>query len=313
MTTFAADTWGISGPRFLTFYAVAAGLVFLAALTARFLTGRGEAPSLLARDPGPGDVAYLADGPGRAVFSSVAALRAAGVVDGADQGRITVTGPAPAGASDLDRAVHVALGRGIRPVALAQHSTVTRVLDAIRAKLVDNGMLYSDAQRRRMRWGVYALLALTVVGAVRILAGMANDRPVGFLMLATAVTLVLGLVLFWVPRVTRRGTRWLAGLRSSHAHLAPGQAPSWALYGAAGAGLGVALYGTTALWTADPAFAEDAGIAWTAGTRNSDYFGGSAATGASCGGGSSSSCGGGGSTAAAAAGAAAAAAAADDR
>jgi hypothetical protein len=62
-----------------------------------------------------------------------------------------------------------------------------------------------------------------------------------------------------------------------------------ATYGAAGAALSVGLFGTMALWAADPAFAANVAMVQSAGSGG----GGGSSDGGGCGGGSSS-CGGGG-------------------
>jgi uncharacterized protein (TIGR04222 family) len=230
------------------------------------------------------------------VYSSLGALRAAGAVEAAAGGKITVTGLPPAGASDLDRAVHAAAGRGVRASAMHRDATVAAALDATERRLVDAGALYSDRQRTRQRWGSYALFVLAGLGAARIVAGFDNHKPVLYVALATIGVFGLAKILRRVPRTTRRGTRMLARLRRRHAHLSPKQSPSWATYGATGAALGVALFGTAALWEADPAFAEQAniGLRQAAGSSysSSGYTsGGSDGGGGGCGGGG---CGGGG-------------------
>jgi hypothetical protein len=76
-------------------------------------------------------------------------------------------------------------------------------------------------------------------------------------------------------------------MRRSSKHLRPDSSPSWSTYGPGAAALGVGLFGTAAIWAADPAFAADAEI-----QRQS--IGSNGWTGGSDGGGGGSSCGGGG-------------------
>jgi uncharacterized protein (TIGR04222 family) len=273
MTVYAADTWGISGPRFIGIYLTVAALAVAVALLTRFLTGRGDAPSLTARDPLPGDVAYLAGGERRAIHSALAGLRAAEAVDTDDDKKVVATNHPPAGASDLERAVHAALGHGTRPAALYRNRGVEAALTAIRTRLVDAGLLYSDAQQQRMRWAAYTLFAAAALGVARLVSGMLNGKSVEFLFLATGAVLVLAVVLRKPPTTTPRANRILGQIRSSHQYLEPSQSPSWAVYGATGAGLSVALFGAGALWAADPAFAEEADI--TDGAMSTGVFGAS--------------------------------------
>jgi len=108
-----------------------------------------------------------------------------------------------------------------------------------------------------------------------------------------------------VPRRTRAARAALRSLRRRHNHLAPMYAPAYASYGAAGAAMGIAIFGPASLWAIDPGFAAEAGVAremTASGTMGSGWTGGGSSCGSSSGGGSScgsssgggSSCGGGG-------------------
>jgi uncharacterized protein (TIGR04222 family) len=298
MNGIAADTWGISGPRFVALYAVLAGIAFIAALFWRFALRAGRGESLTARPPGPAEVAYLHQGPRLAMYSSLAALRAAGSIGARDDGALTTSGPLPAGATDLDRATYHAISQGTPAIGLPGNALVARALDDVRDTLVRNGWLYSPAHRRRMRWGGIALLAVAGLGLARAFAGLVGGKPVGYIALLAVATAVAAIGLLRVPRTTPQGGRFVAQLRGANAHLSPAQSPSWAVYGAGGAALGVALYGTASLWVADPVFARQA----VGGSSDGDsgYYGGdsgssggdSGSSGGDSGGGSS--CGGGG-------------------
>jgi uncharacterized protein (TIGR04222 family) len=259
------------------------------AVAGRLLAGRADAPSLTAGEPRPGDIAYLAGGESLAVYSSLGALRAAGAVEAAPGGTVAVTGLPPAGASDLDRAVHAAAGRGARASAIRWDDTVEAALKAVERRLIDAGALRSDVERWKQRWGSLALFLVGCLGGARIAAGSANHKPIMYVVLATVGVFVFSRILWFVPRTTRRGKRTLARLRHQNKHLRPAQKPSWTTYGATGAAMGVALFGTAALWEADPVFAQQANIARQAAASSSGYT----STGSSCGGGGSS-CGGGG-------------------
>ena len=174
-----------------------------------------------------------------------------------------------------------------------------RVANALRRtndRLVEDGLVLSANQRASARTAALPVLGVAALGVARIVAGTSNHKPVGFLVFAAIVVLVVGLRLLAVPTTSRAGRELMHRLRASNAHLRPNQAPSWATYGAAGAMLGVALWGTEALWAADPAFASQAGIARTIGSGSGSSGGGSSCSsgdsgGSSCGGGG---CGGGG-------------------
>lgn len=138
----SGDTWGISGPQFLVIYAVLAGVSVLVAVLFSQRAARGEPPR---SSPGilpPPDAAYLGGGAERAVAASLAALRVAGVAGTDGRNRLTVTGPPPAEATPLDRAVHHAMSDGGHTNwRIRRHRSVTTELDRIERRLVDARLL----------------------------------------------------------------------------------------------------------------------------------------------------------------------------
>jgi uncharacterized protein (TIGR04222 family) len=294
MLTLAApgDTWGISGPDFLKAYGGALVVFLLAAILFRIRAIHGGTDS--PNSPAPGQIAMLESGPTRAVHVSLASLRAAGVVAVGQLRELQTTDPAPAGLSRLDHAVYDAASRRVQVSRLQADPGVRSALDDLRDSLVRAGWVLEPAQRHRARLGAWLVLALVGLGLIRLVAGIANDRPVGYLLLFILPTAVIGGVLLAVPRRSAAGKRAIAQARTTHGHLAPNQSPAWATYGVTGAAMGVALFGTAALWAADPAFAAEAGMR----REGKDAAGGSSGCGAGSGdggGSGGSSCSGGGS------------------
>jgi uncharacterized protein (TIGR04222 family) len=283
------DTWGISGPDFLAVLAGAAVVFGLLALMDRLLITRRETGSPRRRAE-PVEVAYLNGGAATAVHASLAGLRAAGLVAVAPTGALNITGTLPAGVSRLDHAVYEAGGRRVQANRLLADAQVSTAAEAVRAGLVDAGWVLDDDQRARARRGGWLLLALGAFGFVRIIAGALNAKPTGYLAMLTVTVVIVGLLLLRVPKRTAAGSRILGEARRSFAHLAPKYSPSWATYGLVGGAMGVALFGTQALWAADPVFAADAGLR-RPGTDSSS--GGGGCGGGGCGGGGGG-CGGGG-------------------
>ncbi|MEV7229169.1 MULTISPECIES: TIGR04222 domain-containing membrane protein [Polymorphospora] len=283
-----ADTWGIPSTTFLLiFFFTATTLVTLAVVHRLILfAGRRDVPPA---QLGPQQAAYLNGGDRLAVYSSLAALRSAGVIGVAKDRTLAVGGQLPLGATPLDTAVYNAAQKRIKSRQLLADSFVARALDQLRESLEQQGLAPSAGTRRAARIVPAVMLALVLVGVVRIFAGLANDRPVGFLILLTVLYAPVAIVfLSVVPRRTRAARAALSQLRVQHVHLSPRTAPAYATYGAAGAAMGVALFGAASLWALDPAFAADAEI-----QRNYASAGGG--SGSSCSGGSSSDGGGGGS------------------
>ncbi|MEV0135073.1 TIGR04222 domain-containing membrane protein [Dactylosporangium sp. NPDC050688] len=290
------DTWGIAGPDFLWLYAGLAALAIITALIWR--RGHLRGPSLRsARDLTPTQAALLNGDRRLAVYSSLAALRAAGAVDTNARGTLRQAGRVPTGAGELDRAVHAAAGRRVPVRSVQTDAAVSGVLRRTEEQLTLAGWLMDEDRRRGVRIASFIVFAAAALGVARIVAGIANDRPVGFLILLVIPVVIIALLFWRVPRTTTNGRRLLAQMRARTAHLAPRQSPSWSTYGPEAAALSVGLYGAGAFFLADPEFAEAAEL-----QRNVAMSSGGSSGGGSDGGwgssdsGSSSSCGGGGSS-----------------
>jgi uncharacterized protein (TIGR04222 family) len=255
----ASDTWGISGPTFLSVYLAAALALVGFSLWHRIISLRVDGGAAVGEADGP-RLAYLAGGPRRSLSASFGALHLFGAVDTDASAALRVTGPLPAGASRLDHAVYDAARHGVAAKSLADDPGVATALEDLRAQLVASGWLRDERSRALARIGAWLLLALAGLGVVRIVAGVNAGRPVGYLLVATIAIVIGGLVLQWVPYATRAGQQALRTARRVHAHLAPAQDPAWTTYGVGALTLGVALFGTAPLWAADPSFASTAGI-----------------------------------------------------
>ncbi|MFY1650801.1 TIGR04222 domain-containing membrane protein [Solwaraspora sp. WMMB762] len=285
------ETWGIPGPTFLAVFGLTALVLLVANLGYRriALAGHGGRTGSL----GGAEVAYLNGGGRLAVYASLAALRSAGSVDVGTRGTLRAAGPLPTGAGQLDQAVHHAAQRQVRVRDLQTDQWVTDALHRMRDGLVCAGLAIGDGQRRTARLLAGTVGILAAVGVLRVFAGAANNRPVGYLVLMLAVTVPVALVLFFsVPRRTRAANRLLTKLRSQYRHLSPTLRPAPATYGVAGAAMGVGVFGAASLWAMDPAFAGTAEIQRvSAGTGSSGWGGDSGGDGGGgCGGGG---CGGG--------------------
>lgn len=291
MSVLAADTWGVPGPTFLRFYLLTALVVVVGSLVYRSRMLAGQ-PTVGAGRLGPQQVAYLNGGDQLAIWTALGGLRGSGAVGVGPDRRLTADGSLPSGVTPLDQAVHHAARNHLHTRELARDQRVVRALTELREGLERQGLALPPEQRAAARRGAWWVLALMALGAARIAAGLANGRPVGFLLIACLVLIVPLVLLARVPWRTRAADAALRELRRSNSHLSPASAPAYATYGAAGAAMGVALFGTVSLWTLDPGFAEQAEIQRQAlNTGGGSGFGGS---GSSCGGGGGSSCGGGG-------------------
>lgn len=286
--------WSQYIPTFIWAYLGTAMVIFAGALAHRRRLFSGP-PTLGIPDPhvDPQQAAYLGNGERPAVYASLAGLRCAGAVGLAADRTLTVTGPLPVGATALDRAVYDAAERGLPQQALRADPPVQEAVAELKEELEQAGLLLDPPSRRAARRGAWLLLALLAIGAARFGTGLGKDAPVGYL--GVAVLAVLAGHLFLIIRIPRRtaaGDAALVRLHRSHRYLAPRQRPAFDTYGPPAAGMAVALFGTEALWTLDPAMAEEAAIEH--GSLNTGPTGTVGADGASWGDSGGGGCGGGG-------------------
>jgi uncharacterized membrane protein YgcG len=114
--------------------------------------------------------------------------------------------------------------------------------EPLRQALESRGLVLSRAQEWRARlMPALVMAAVTVFGILKVGAGIARDRPVGFLVVL-CVFATLATVAFFKARVerSRAGDKVLEQLQSEHASTARAPTDS-------NLGLAVALVGTTAL------------------------------------------------------------------
>jgi uncharacterized protein (TIGR04222 family) len=291
----APGTWGISDPTFLLAYLVIAAAVWVAGARSRRAlaeTGADRAGGDLAAHPH--DVAHLNGGPELAVYSALARMHVAGTITTAGRGSVQAAGRPEPGTDALERAIHLTAAGPVPRHRLQFHRPVGTALRDTEARLLATGLLLPTEQRRRIRAVGWWMVAVAGLGLVRLLAGIAEARPVGFLVVALVGATAVGAVqLARAPRRSRSGDELLDRLRREHHALDPAMRPDWAVYGPAGAALGVGVFGMGALWTADPAFADELAAQKVVAAQHG--VGGAAGwSGSSCGGGAGADAGGGG-------------------
>lgn len=297
MSAFAADTWGIPGPVFATFFFFAMIVASIAAFAISSILRRGSAP---AGDLHPYEVAYLSGGSDRALATALAALRADGAITSTGRHAIQAVDAQRTMRTPLDDTVYEAIrqGRATTVDALRADASVRQALDQLHDGLVRNGLALDSHGRTKLRLATLPVAALLGLGLVRLVAGLANDKPVAYL---TIMLIILAGILIRMlrktPHITKAGRTAVRDMMRRHEHLHPSSTPAWRTYGATGAALGVALFGFAAFSSVDAAFAEEIGLAesfgWVgAGWASSSSYSGGATTSSSCS--SASSCGGGG-------------------
>jgi uncharacterized protein (TIGR04222 family) len=291
----AASTWDVSGPTFLRVYISVSVAVLIGTLVYR---RRLYGFSASMADLGPQAVAYLNGGAKLAIYSCLGALHTAEAIDVPADGRLRQTGPLPSGAAALAQAVYHAAGQRMRPRDLASDTGVADAVRRLQSELEQAGLLVTAERLRAWRTGPLLSLGLVALGVIRTIAGIANDKPVRYLVLTlSGLAVVTAVLLFRTARRTRAGDEVLTRMRNDNRHLAPAQQPAWSTYGPVAAGMGVALFGTPAIWAADPAFASASEVQRqfaTANGRESGVFYTGADGGSGYGGGGGGCCGGGG-------------------
>jgi uncharacterized protein (TIGR04222 family) len=297
------DIWGISGPVFLELYAALAIATGIATLLIRRSLARSQAPAPAPATGlvNPDYVAYLHDGSELTVLAALSALHVAGRLTSAGPRRVQATGAIGSDAGELQQAIHRCAQDPIQPAKLVSAPPVVEALSRIERRLIDAGLLLSAGQRTRIRASSWMLWAVVAVGVLRGIPGHQAGKPIGLLLTVLALVTVAAVVFsVTAPRRTDRGKTELVRLRSAHASLSPKLRPRWRVYGPEGAALGVAVFGASALWAADPSLAKDLGARQmlSASGSGGEGWSGGAWGGEGCGGGgggcgSAAGCGGG--------------------
>ena len=276
-------TWGISGTSFLWLYV---GLALVTAL-AIWLLRRGllnagaGTPSPAALDVY--ELALLNGGPVLAITTAAAKLHNEGAL-GSRAGSKTIFAVArPAAATDLEHEVYSAVERtnGISGRILRRQLEDCATIRAMASRLTDAGLLLEDGRRALVNSLWLLAVPLVLLGIARVIAGVQNDRPVLYVVIATgAVAWATLRFAFKRARATARGAERLNSERGGRT--SPARTPVGAELP-----LAVALFGTGVLWAADPSLASAWAVprdhAWASSS-------GSGSGGGSCGGGG---CGGG--------------------
>ncbi|OYV04930.1 MAG: hypothetical protein CFE26_14275 [Verrucomicrobiales bacterium VVV1] len=293
------------GPAFLTFYGVAFLLAMGLSLSrSASMRKRFELPGSRKELTDPYEAAYLAGGPPRVVQLAVARLLKLGLVEWKSSwpgGRLIATGaPAPAGGlrsievSILTRALGQKKGLVLTEIGQALSSKLT----ALEARLASAGLrpMSQEVQGQGMKVCL-PMFTVMAIGVVKLVIGLSRDRPVGFLVIALFVSLVI-LLIIGSSHARRTGLLTASG-RETLEHMRTRQSIS-SHPGLDAWSMGVALMGPmamTGLLEHQDIISQLTGL-----QRNSSSGGGcgtssgcgSSGCGSGCGGGGCGGCGGGG-------------------
>ncbi|MFC5287506.1 TIGR04222 domain-containing membrane protein [Actinokineospora guangxiensis] len=285
----------MTGPQFLALYWSALGLTIAVGIALIIWVRRS--PSGPPLDLDLYGVALLSGGWKRVGDTALAGLASRGQVRvSRSSGYTPVATARPA--DGFEDAVLQEL-RGRRRTTYPAMATSPAALDLHR-RMADAGLVHRPERARRGKKLGWVFFLILVAGVVRLITGIANDRPVGYLVGSLVATLVAWFIIVpWIasagrtPKPTPRGRESLAHVRARGGHRA-GMAVGAAVL------LPVAFTGLVAY--PDPemsqAFAEHerATSSSSSGDSGSGGSGGDSGGGSSCGGGGGGcgGCGGGG-------------------
>jgi uncharacterized protein (TIGR04222 family) len=208
------NPFDLPGPQFLGLYA-GLGLIVLALLYQfKQSAEAGEPGRLPVSDPYL--IAYLRGGPIEAVRLGIAVLVDRQLLAiGSDDTVVVREGATPMhGSNDLERAILQQCARPEHPRDIAASERLQGIAKrTYEPGLVTMGLIAGpDVQARRRRVMSVAIAVLVVVAGIKIVVGLARNRPVLFLVVSAAVFTVLTVGVM-KGRRTVRGDRILADLR----------------------------------------------------------------------------------------------------
>jgi len=236
--------WGVldlPGPEFLKLYAITfTGAFLLSLVLGRLLRPRGQPAPV----SDPEELAYLA-GPVRLADTVIAKLIASGAMSAHPKIGLKVENAA-AGRTAAERAV---LQSGLFPGWKTIQSALAPERERLNDRLVSRGLMVAVSVAHRQRLvACLPILAVMLLGIVKLAFGIERDKPVAFLAILLVVSLALLLLRMsrW-KRLTDGGAEAMASAAQAASRLR--QAPV-----SSEAGVAVALFGTGVL--ASTAFAD---------------------------------------------------------
>jgi uncharacterized protein (TIGR04222 family) len=130
---------------------------------------------------------------------------------------LTIAGPLPADAAAVERWVYSVVEGGSREArSVLDRDAAEPVLSPIRQRLWALGLLPDPRQVRSVRLRLLWFLPAAVLGVARLVAGIHNHRPVGFLVVLLGVGLFAAVTLTKRPLATLAGRRLLKRLEGDH-------------------------------------------------------------------------------------------------
>jgi uncharacterized protein (TIGR04222 family) len=219
-----ANPFELKGVEFLPILFAAWGVAFVIGL---FVRRASRGPNLNPEDGipelNPYDLAYLYGGRPRVLATALVRLKEQGHVDVAEDGHVIIR-DVPIGGDHVEREVFDVLAKQSgNQLELKPLQQVVKDLEESRfAPLREQGLLPTQSARV-VGVAIPLMLCLGAIflfGIVRLLMGLANDRPVGYLVLSLVVTFLVTMIAFARRiRRTRKADAVLANLSQRHERL----------------------------------------------------------------------------------------------
>lgn len=210
------------GPEFLGFYFVLFIVALVGAIYLRStlrLPNDEPTPDMLKLDPY--EIAYLAGGADRAVNAAIACLVHRGHLKAsASERKLSIADRAPSSPHALENSIYLAIGPDGEKVETVRER-VSRRCDEIADKLKERDLLCNDSNALiGQALPILLMLAVAVVGVIKIYIGLSRNRPVTFLVIATVVTVIVAFAGFARrPQRSHRGDSALDQLKEDNSAL----------------------------------------------------------------------------------------------
>jgi len=218
LATTTAGTWGITGAQFLWGYGALCAATAAGVWQAYHRTyGPPASPIEPLPELSVCQIGVLNEGPDCAITAATARLYYDGLVRGTD-GTLVATGELDATAYPIEREVFETVSREpwLSVDEMRGRVRESAVMRSLTQQLTRTGLLLDEKAARPLRllWVLPALV--TSLGVLRILAGLADGRPILVLAVMTAAAgLATAWVVFMRPAATRRGQDVLERLAAS--------------------------------------------------------------------------------------------------
>src|SRR5262249_11964835 len=208
----------LRGPEFLLFYFCFSLVVIVAIVYLRRRAESGDAPRIDLGDPYL--IAYLRGGENEALRVAVISLVDRGLLEMDDQLIRRADHVTDEMASHpIEYEVLKKFGAPDEAASVFKDASLKSAFQPYHEKL-ENARLMPDATVRRDRKMrlLLALMALGVVGVIKIQIGLSREKPVGFLIVMMIVAMIIA-ALSSFPRLTARGKATLADVTNLYSGL----------------------------------------------------------------------------------------------